>query len=75
MNFSANRLRRVARREEYEHGVIHAVCRDFHFILFVIFILIFIDPGIIATGRLLAKVRMFKIQPPSFSAMAPMTNR
>ncbi len=75
MNFSANRLHALARREEYGHGVIHAVCRGFIFILFVIFIFIFIDPGIIARVRLLAKVRMFKIQPPSFSEWSPMTNR
>ncbi len=75
MNFSANRLRRASAREEYGHGVIHAVCRGFHLHIFVIFIFIFIDPGIIATGTILAKVRMFKIQPPSFSAMVTQTNR
>ncbi len=75
MNFSANLYDALARREEYGHGVIHAVCVIFIFILFVIFILIFIDPGISRRVRLLAKVRMFKIQPPSFQQWSPMTNR
>ncbi len=69
MNFSANRLRRASAPREYGHGVIHAVCRDFHLHTLRVFILIFIDPRIIATGTITGEVRIFKIQPPSFSAM------
>ncbi len=59
----------LARREEYGHGVIHAVCRDFHLHTLRRLHTHLHRPVSSRRVRLLAKVRIFKIQPPSFSAM------
>lgn len=52
MNFPPTVYDALARREEYGHGVIHAVCRDFHLHTLRRLHTHLHRPGIIATGTI-----------------------
>lgn len=52
MNFPPTVYDALARREEYGHGVIHAVCRGFHLHTLRHLHIHLHRPGIIATGTI-----------------------